>query len=154
MKYETIERHVEIDASPETVFEVISRPEHVSKWWPDVAEFDPTPGSTGRLVFGDPTSPDAHLPEITIVAVDPPRSFSFRWVYPEGEAATETNALLVTFELTPRGSGTVLRMCETGFRTKGWEDLVVEREYRDHVAGWDHFLGRLVDYAPRVGAAT
>jgi uncharacterized protein YndB with AHSA1/START domain len=152
MEHESIERHVEIDASPETVFEVISNPEHVSKWWPDHAEFEPTPGTTGRLVFGDPTSPDAQIPEITIVDAEPPRLFSFRWVYPTGEAATEANSLLVTFELTPRGSGTVLRLCETGFLNKGWEPALVEEEYRDHSTAWDHFLHRLVDYAPTVGA--
>lgn len=153
MEHETIERYVEIEATPETVFEVISKPEHVRRWWPDDAEFDPTPGATGHLVFGDPTTSDAQVPEITVVAVEPPRLFSFRWVYPSGEAADPDNSLLVTFELTPRGSGTVLRMCETGFAAKDWDEAVAETEYRDHCAGWDHFLPQLVDYAPTVGAS-
>lgn len=153
MEHETIERFVEIDATPETVFEVITNPEHVRQWWPDDADFDPTPGATGHLVFGDPSSPDAQIPEITIVAAEPPRLFSFRWVYPAGEVADPGNSLLVTFELTPQGSGTVLRMCETGFAEKGWEQEVVEAEYREHCAGWDHFLPLLVDYAPTVGAS-
>ena len=121
---------------------------------PTDTDFDPTPGATGHLVFGDPSSPDAQVPEITIVAAEAPRLFSFRWVYPEGEVAGPDNSLLVTFELTPRGSGTVLRMCETGFEDKGWEqEEVVEAEYRDHCSGWDHFLPQLVDYAPTVGAS-
>lgn len=153
MEHGTIERYVEIDATSETVFEVISQPEHVRRWWPDDAEFDPTPGATGHLVFGDPSSPDAHVPEITVVDVEPPRLFSFRWVYPSGEAAGADNSLLVTFELTPRGSGTVVRMRETGFAAKDWDEDVADAEYRDHCAGWDHFLPRLVDYAPTVGAS-
>ena len=118
----------------------------------DDADFEPTPGSTGHLVFGDPSSP-GHVPQITIVAAEPPRLFSFRWVYPEGEAAGPGNSLLVTFELTPRGSGTILRLRETGFDDKGWDQETVEAEYRDHCAGWDHFLPQLMDYAPTVGAS-
>ena len=152
MEHETIERFVEIDATPETVFEVITNPEHVRQWWPDDAEFDPTPGATGQLVFGDPSSPDAQIPQITVVAAEPPRLFSFRWVYPEGETAAPGNSLLVTCELSPRGAGTVLRMYETGFADKGWDPDVVEAEYREHCAGWDHFLPQLVGYAPTVRA--
>ena len=153
MEHETIERHVEIDATPETVFEVITNPEHVRQWWPDDASFEPTPGATGHLVFGDPSSPDVQVPQITVVAVDAPRMFSFRWVYPESEAAGPGNSLLVTFELSPRGSGTVLHLRETGFDDRGWGQEVAEEEYRDHCAGWDHFLPQLRDYAPTAGAS-
>ena len=153
MDYETIERAIEINASPETVFEVITSPEHVKQWWPDDAVIDPTPGAVGHLVFGDPSSPDAQVPELTVVDAQPPRLFSFRWVYPEGESATEGNSLLVTFELEPQGTGTLLRMSETGFRGKDWEVAVLEEQYRDHVSGWDHFLPQLVTYASTVEAA-
>jgi uncharacterized protein YndB with AHSA1/START domain len=150
--HETIERTIEIDASPETVFEVITSPEHVKHWWPDDAAFDPTPGAVGHLVFGDPSSPDGHMPEITVVAAEPQRLFSFRWVYPDGERATAGNSLLVTFELEPWGRGTRLRMTETGFRGKDWDSELLEEQYRDHVAGWDHFLPQLVSYASTVEA--
>jgi len=42
-------------------------------------------------------------------------------------------------------------MTETGFREKGWEIAVLEREYQRHVEGWDLFLPRLAAYAPSVG---
>jgi hypothetical protein len=71
-------------------------------------------------------------------------------VYPEGEEAREGNSLFVTFELSPDGAGTLLRMTETGFREKGWEVAVLEAEYLDHSSGWDHFLPRLVAYAATV----
>ena len=152
MEYGTIEREIEIDASPATVFEVITSPEHLEEWWPDEAVLEPTAGAVGELVFGDRSSPDAQIPEVTVVDAVPHRLFSFRWVYPEGETARPGNSLLVTFELTPHGTGTRLRMTETGFREKGWEVAVLEAQYRDHEAGWDHFLPRLVAYAPTVAA--
>lgn len=151
MEYGKIEREIEIDASPATVFEVITSPAHLTQWWPDEAELVPVPGGSGRFVFGNPSSSDAHLPLITVVAVEPPRRFSFRWAYPEGEDAHARNSLLVTFELAPRGTGTVLRMTETGFREQGWEVAMLEEQFREHSEGWDHFLPRLADYAPTVG---
>ncbi len=150
MEFGNIERWVEIDAAPATVFEVITSSEHLRQWWPDDAAIEPVPGAVGHLVFGDRTSGDAHVPQITIVDVDPPRLFSFRWVYPDDETACEGNSLHVVFELTEVANGTRLRMIETGFREKGWEVAMLEDEYRKHVAGWDRFLPRLAKYAPTV----
>ena len=66
----------------------------------------------------------------------------------------EGNSLLVTFELSARGEGTLLRMTETGFREKGWEVAVLEQQYREHGEGWDYYLPRLASYAPTVGVAS
>jgi uncharacterized protein YndB with AHSA1/START domain len=152
MEQGTIEREIHIEAAPEVVYEVISRPEHMREWWPDEAELEPGPDGTGFITFGDPSSPDAHVEPIAVVEADPPRRFAFRWVADEGEALTSTRSLLVTFDLVPVGSGTLLRFSETGFREKGWEAAVLEEEYAAHVTGWDHYLPRLVAYAARVGA--
>ena len=150
MEYGTIDREIHIDASPATVFDVITSPEHLKEWWPDEAVIEPTPGATGEIVFGDRASADAQIPQVTVVDAVPPRLFSFRWTHAEGEEAREGNSLLVTFELTPDGGGTRLRMTETGFREMGWEVATLEEQYRDHADGWDYFLPRLVTYAPTV----
>jgi uncharacterized protein YndB with AHSA1/START domain len=136
------------------VFEVITSPKHLTQWWPDDAVLEPMPGAVGKLVFGDCSSGEAQIPQITVVDAEPPRLFSFRWVYPERENAREGNSLLVTFELTARGGGTLLRMTETGFREKGWEIAVLEQQYREHAEGWDYFLPRLAAYAPGVEVAS
>jgi uncharacterized protein YndB with AHSA1/START domain len=149
-EFGTIERELRIDASPEVVFEVISRPEHVRAWWPDEFDIEPVPGSSGRIVFGDAESPDAHIEGFVVVEVDPPHRYSFRWTQPIGEPATGSNSLLVTFELTPDGDGTLLRMTETGFREQGWDVAQLEAMYLDHCAGWDHHLARLLSHATTV----
>jgi uncharacterized protein YndB with AHSA1/START domain len=154
MGYGKLEREIEIKASPAIVFEVITSPRHLTQWWPDEAELEPTPGAVGELVFGDRSSGDAQIPQITVVEAEPPRRFSFRWVYPEGEDAREGNSLLVTFELSARGEGTLLRMTETGFTEKGWDVAELEQQYREHGEGWDHFLPRLAAYAPTVAVAS
>lgn len=139
MEYGSIERELRIDAAPEVVYEVISSPEHLREWWPDEAELDPVPGAKGTITFGEPGSPDAKVEELTVVEADPPRRFAFRWVGDD-----DGNSLLVTMDLVPSGTGTLLRFKETGFRERGWEAAVLEQAYADHVRGWDHFLPRLV----------
>jgi uncharacterized protein YndB with AHSA1/START domain len=150
MEYGSIEREIQVDATPEVVYEVISTPEHLREWWPDEAELKPVPGATGVISFGDRSTPDANVVALTVIEADPPRRFSFRWVYDEGGTATPDNSLLVTFELVPSGAGTLLRFTETGFREKGWEAAVLEEQYREHVTGWDYFLPRLVTYVARL----
>lgn len=150
MEYGSIEREIHVEAPPEVVYEVISTPEHLREWWPDGAEFEPAPGATGVVSFGDTSTPEAKVVPLTVVEADPPRRFSFRWAYEEGAAATPVNSLLVTFDLVTSGAGTLLRFTETGFRENGWEAAVLEERYRDHVTGWDYFLPRLVPYVARL----
>ena len=150
MEIGTIEREIHIEAAPEVVYQVVSTPEHLKQWWPEDAELDPEPGGTGTVTFIRPEG--THAQALTVVEADPPRRFSFRWVYDECEPAG--SALLVTFDLVPSGSGTLLRFSEEGFREKGWEAAVLEEQYRDHVAGWDYFLPRLVAYADRLESAS
>jgi uncharacterized protein YndB with AHSA1/START domain len=151
MEFGTIEREIHIDASPEVVFDVVSSPEHLREWWPDDAEYPVVPGGAGRICFGD-CSQGGSWVQFAVVDAVPPRHFSFRWTHPEGAAAAAGNSFLVVFELEPAGSGTVLRMTESGFRERGWDEAKVAAEYADHVTGWDHFLPRLPAYAVRVGA--
>ena len=145
MEFGTIEREIHVEATPEVVFEVVSSPDHLKEWWPDDARYDPRPGSVGEIVFGDRDA-DGKVAQFAVVDVRAPRLFSFRWTHPAGEPAAEGNSLLVTFDLTPKGGGTLLRMTETGFREMGWEAAVLEQQYREHVTGWEYYLPRLVPY--------
>ncbi|TDB82737.1 SRPBCC family protein [Micromonospora sp. KC721] len=145
MEFGSIEREIYVEASPEIVFDVVSSPNHLRQWWPDDARYDPTPGSVGEIVFGDRDAGGTVVP-FTVVDARPPKLFSFRWTHPVGEAAAAGNSLLVTFDLAPSGSGTLLRMTETGFRELGWEAAVLEQQYQEHGTGWDFFLARLAPY--------
>jgi len=155
MEYGRLEREIYVDASPEVVFEVVSRPEHLREWWPDDATLDhPTPGGTGELTFGghDADQGAAVVP-LTVVEAVPPRLFSFRWAYDPSLAPGPSNSFLVTLELVPSGSGTTLRLTETGFREQGWEAAVLEAAYLDHGQGWDRFLPQLAAYVARLVSA-
>lgn len=147
----TIQREIYVEASPEVVFEVVSSPDHVRRWWPDEAHYELVPGSAGEIVFGDRNAGGA-VASFTVVEARPPRTFSFRWTHPAGEPAAEGNSLLVTFELAAQGAGTLLTMTESGFREMGWEVAVMEQQYQEHVSGWEFYLPRLVSYVATLGA--
>ncbi len=152
MEYGHIERELHIDASPEVVFEVLSSPEHIRDWWSAEAEFDRVPGVVSRFTWTDKDTGETQSAPFTVVEVDPPRLFSFRWTYDEAETAGPDNSLLVTFELIAAGEGTTVRFRETGYRERGWEAAVLEAHYNDHRQGWDFYLPRLAEAARRVAA--
>ena len=87
MEFGTIEREIYVEASPEVVFEVVSSPEHLQEWWPDEARYEPTPGSTGEIVFGDRGRRRERWCRSPSSTSQPPRTFSFRWTHPAGEVA-------------------------------------------------------------------
>ena len=131
MEHGTIEREIHIDASPEVVFDVVSSPEHLREWWPDEADYPAVSGGAGRIGFRDETRraapPGCSSRSSTPM---PPRLFSFRWTHEEGETAAPGNSFLVVFELEPAGEGTLLRMTESGFRERGWDEAKVAARVR------------------------
>ncbi|MFF4421868.1 SRPBCC family protein [Streptomyces sp. NPDC001549] len=156
MEYGSIERELHIEASPEVVFEVLSSPEHIREWWSaETTAFEPAAGAAGRLTWTDQDTGGHQSAPFTVVEADPPRTFSFRWTYDETETEPvgPGNSLLVTFELVPAGTGTMVRFRESGFRERGWEAAVLEAHYNDHRQGWDFYLPRLVATADRLAAA-
>ncbi|GAA1607248.1 SRPBCC domain-containing protein [Kribbella hippodromi] len=140
----SIEREIQVQASPEVVYEVISSPEHLQEWWPEEAELVAEPGATGSVTFRRPEG-DIIQP-VTVVEADPPRRFAFRWSYAGEPAAAEDNSLLVTFDLIPAGGGTLLRFAETGYDVANKSD----EELADHTSGWDYFLPRISPYAAKL----
>lgn len=151
MEFGTIQREIQIDAPPDVVFDVVSRPEHLKEWWPDDARYELLEGAAGEIVFGDVDAGGMAV-GFTVLEVQPPRTFTFRWTQPSGEPAVAGNSLLVTFELTPSGRGTLLRMTESGFREMDWEVAVLEQQYHEHVTGWDSYLPRIAPYLARLEA--
>jgi uncharacterized protein YndB with AHSA1/START domain len=150
MELGSIEREIYIEASPEIIYTVITSPEHIHEWW-NGAETDLTPksGATAELAWGK-QSDAPYIEKLTVIEAEPPRLFSFRWVYGDAPVVTPTNSLLVTFKITPSGTGAMLRMTESGFREKGWEIAVLEAAYAEHVQGWDTFVPNIGEYVTRL----
>ena len=100
MEYGTIEREIYIEASPEVVFEVVSRPDHLQQWWPEEAHYEPVPGSTGEIVFGERVAGGTVVP-FSVVDPQPPPPFSFRWTQPAGHPAAAGHSPTSPLALTP-----------------------------------------------------
>lgn len=147
MEYGTIEREIHIEASPEVVYEVVTKPEHIANWWGFDASFVAVQGTDGQMTKPRRDGNGTLTVPIHVVEADAPRRFVFRWLQPGGETATSQNSFLVTFELVPADGGTLLRLTEAGFREIGWEAAKLEQAYREHSIGWDRHVPALATYA-------
>ncbi|MFF3744742.1 SRPBCC family protein [Streptomyces kronopolitis] len=146
-----IEREISIDAPVERVWAVLTEPEHVGSWFGqgEPTPVDLRPGGIMHLDHGQ----YGQFPT-TIVTVDPPRFFAYRWASAHpGEMAVEGNSTLVEFTLTPEGDGTRLRVVETGF-----EEIAIPEErqptagYDSHSEGWTGQLKNVKQYTERLTA--
>ena len=104
-------------------------------------EIEAPPETVGRLRRAHP-----NIVGITVVAADRPHRFSYRWVYPPGERATEANSTLVTFTLVADGDErTRLRVVETGLDQMDMADDEKHKFLEQHRHGWQVQGDRLRD---------
>ncbi|MGW5676184.1 SRPBCC family protein [Streptomyces sp. NPDC003860] len=141
-----IEKEITIAASPERVWAVLTEPKHVGNWFGmgEPTPVDLRPGGTMLLDHGEyGTFPT------TIVEVDPPRRFAYRWASAHpGEQAVEGNSTLVEFTLVPDGEGTHLTVVETGFATLDIPAKSKETaSYESHEGGWAGQVVNIKNYA-------
>lgn len=150
MTSDTITRDIVINASPETVYDVVSQPEHIANWFSDEADLEPVPGRRGVLTFrmGDRRTEESVI-EVTVVSADRPHLFSFRWISPERQRATPdaTDAVLVEFHIRAEPEGTRLMVSESGLDSISWDDATKATYAAEHYEGWQGFLARLRTYA-------
>ena len=146
-----IERETVIEAPVERVWELITEPEHVGRWFGDAgAAIDLRPG--GEMVIRWAEHGTSHA---RVVEVEPHTRFSYRWApfkEPGGEQPVEGNSTLVEFTLAPEGDGTRLRVVESGFAALATTDEQREKNHASNTGGWRQELGVLRDYAAKVGA--
>ena len=155
---ESIEREILIDAPVETVWAIVTEPEHIARWLSNAAEIDLRPG--GEMVLQFDRLP---LPAVgNVERVEPPHRFAFRWVTPEPDrdpsaldpSDRDKYSTLVEFLLRAEDERTVLRVVESGFASvAGTEEQKAELAHR-HEAGCGGFLGQLPQYAANVQLTT
>ena len=131
----SVERELEIAASPETVWELLTDADEATRWMGQAAAFDLRPGGVYRVdvIPGNVASGE-------FVEIDPPRRLVFTWGWEQGTSdLVPPGSSTVEFELEPRGDGTLLR-----FRHR---DLPSAESAESHAHGWDHYLPRLAAVA-------
>lgn len=148
MHSDAISRETRIAASPQRVWDVVTRAEHVGRWFGDAgAELDLRPGGLLRLHFAEHGTYLGRVEEVVPIDL-----FSFRWARPQDTEPRAGNSTLVEFRLQPDGDGTRLVVTERGFASL--DGTVDERErYRmGNVRGWEEVTGALVRYLAEVPA--
>jgi len=140
---DSITKEFTIAASIATVWDVVTKPEHMAKWFFGAkAELDLQPGGQGSLTWdGLGTAP------LEIVKVDKPHLFSFRWVAPDEETAATHQQTLVEFALREDGDKTHLRLTESGFATLQISDEDKASLIGKHTDGWNNFGAALQQHA-------
>jgi uncharacterized protein YndB with AHSA1/START domain len=133
---EDVAQAVEVDAPPERIWQLLTDPTELPRWWPDAAELEPRVGGRVVLTFG----PGDVSGEVT--TWDPPGALGFTW-----EASNMPGVRLhVAFTVDDLGDG----RSRVSVVHSGFEDTPAEA--REAVAGgWAHFLPRLADVAREEG---
>ena len=140
-----IERDILIHAPVERVWDLISRPEHVGRWFADAgAHIDLRPGGEVSLTWGDHGTVHGRVEE-----VDPPRRLAYRWLarFDSRDEAGPANSTLIEFSLASEGNATRVMVVESGF-----DGLAIDAGERDaklaeHTRGWEAELGDLAKHA-------
>jgi len=127
----SVVREIQIDASPETVWELLTDQNEATRWMGQAAEFDLRPGGLYRVEVIPGNTARGEFVEI-----DQPHRLVYTWGWePGSQSAVASGSSTLEFELTPQGDGTLLH-----FRHR---DLPSDEAAASHGHGWDHYLGRL-----------
>ena len=150
MAADSIEREILIEAPAEVVWQVITEPGQISRWFSDEAEVEALAGAAGTLTWrpggrGGDKDADVIAP-IRVVDAEPFRRFSFRWSHPQDASPDEGNSALVEFSLTEEANGTRLRVVESGIDAVTHDDEGRASYFESHERGWEKHLGELLDY--------
>lgn len=122
-------REIVIDASPETIWPLLTDPDRHVEWMGTVAELDPRPGGVYRVLVGGRNQAAGEFIEVVptekIV-------FTFGWDGEEHGIAPGSTTVEVT--LHREGDKTRVRLVHRGLP----DDAV-----GDHTRGWTYYVGRL-----------
>ena len=113
----------ELPYAPEKIWRALTQPHLIEEWLMN-NDFKPVVGQQFSL------KADWGAVHCRVLTVEPQRTLSYSW-------DTKDLASTVTWTLVPTGSGTRLRMEQTGFRTDQ------EPYFRGATAGWPRFLAAL-----------
>jgi uncharacterized protein YndB with AHSA1/START domain len=124
-----LDREILIDATPDTIWPLLTEPDKLVQWHGTVAEIDPRPGGVYRvLVMGLFQTAGEY------VEVVPKHKVVFTFGWEQEGNPVQPGSTTIEITLHPEGDKTRVRLVHRGLPG----DVV-----SDHSQGWDHYLGRL-----------
>jgi uncharacterized protein YndB with AHSA1/START domain len=138
-----IERVITLPQPPERVWQALTEPAQLARWFGHRAEVDLRVG--GDIFFGWGSG---EIARARIEVIDPPRCFAFRWrpykSDPELPIETGGPTTLVEFSLEQIPQGTRLTLVESGFAVLPAE--IYAKSLADNQQGWTEELANLAAY--------
>ncbi|HEX6134877.1 MAG TPA: SRPBCC domain-containing protein [Longimicrobiales bacterium] len=133
---ETIAFELELEHAPETVWRALTEPELLAEWLLPVLDFRLESGA--EFTFRTQAYPgwDGTV-NCRLLEIEPHRKLSYTWTVPFLDT-------VVTFTLTPTGSGTRLTIVQSGFTAEQ------KRESGGARYGWKMMGGKLIDLLARI----
>ena len=120
----------EMPHPPEKIWRALTQP-HLIEEWLMKTDFAPIVGHAFKL-SGD----WGGALDCEVLAVEPNKTLSYTWNFAHDDAAFNLQSV-VTFTLTPTGTGTHLRMEQVGFRPDQ------KQAFGGAKHGWQQFFGNL-----------
>src|SRR3954452_2241942 len=145
-----IQTDVVIEAPVERVWQLLTSPEHVGRWFADAgAEIDFRPGGALSLSWREHGTYHGR-----VEVVEPPRRFAFRWLSTIDVQADPApgNSTLTEFTLAAEGAATRVAVVESGFDSLEGDPEARTAAFASHSRGWTLELADLAAYALEVPA--
>jgi uncharacterized protein YndB with AHSA1/START domain len=136
----TVRRRIRIDAPVAKVWQAVTEPEHISRWFGRTVLTGAGVGAAGTMTF-----PDDDVIPLRVEEYDAPRRITYRWNNDDAlgtrpDLLDETTSTVFTFTLDDLDGGTLLTVVESGFDRTSAPLANLE----SHRTGWDAELDKLV----------
>jgi uncharacterized protein YndB with AHSA1/START domain len=128
----------EIAHPAEKIWRALTQP-HLMEEWLMKNDFQPKVGHRFNL-RGD----WGGVLDCEVLTIEPNKTLAYTWNFAHEDAAYDLKSV-VTFTLTPTGTGTRLRVEQSGFRPQQ------KQAFGGAMAGWQQFLANLEETVGRLG---
>jgi uncharacterized protein YndB with AHSA1/START domain len=130
MASKAVKQRYFVKASPSKVFNAITEPRILKKWFLGTAKLSPRKGGNYTFTWrGDPT-----LQSGKVLSFVRDKSLSLSW--PALQKGKQVGMTRATFRLKAKEDGTILDLNHTGFRSGAWWN----ENYAAVCSGWAYFL--------------
>lgn len=131
----TVERA--IAHPPEKLWRALTQPHLIAEWLMN-NDFSPEIGHRFQL-----RGEWGGVLDCEVLEIEPYETLAYTWDFAHDDPAFALKSV-VTFTLTPTGTGTLLRVEQTGFRPEQ------KQAFGGAKLGWQQFLGKLEELAARL----
>lgn len=142
-----IKKIIEIDASPEVVFNALIDPKELTQWFPEKAVCEPRVGGKIQLTFSPAqTKNKEKILNGEIIEFVPNKKLSYTWVpqelcEPGASQDTAIKPTKVTWNIEEISKNkSRLTLIHSGFTKE------LDKNYKQTTAGWNYFVSRLEEY--------